>query len=75
MLIVFVNIVLIFFAINIIFANLNINMKIIKIYAYLNMMLNNIFNKNKNKYKLLNIFKKIVNNNNERICFQMREIE
>ena len=38
-------------------------------------MLNNIFNDNKNKHELLNIFKKIINNDNERINFRMREIE
>ena len=37
-------------------------------------MLNNIFNDNENKYELLNIFKKIVNNNDERISFR-NEIE
>ena len=64
-----------FFIINIIFANLNINAKIIKIYVYLNAIFNNIFNDNKSKHELLNIFKKIVNNNDERINFEMREIE
>ena len=38
-------------------------------------MLDDIFNNNKNKHELLNIFKKAVNNNNEHIRFQMREIE
>ena len=74
-LIAFINIVLILFVINTIFINLNINAKIIKIYARLNTMLNNIFNDNKNKHELLSIFKKIINNNNERINFRMREIE
>ena len=32
-------------------------------------MLDDIFNNNKNKYKLLNIFKKIVYNDDERINF------
>ena len=49
---------LIIFIMNIIFANLNINAKIIEICAHLNMMFDNIFNDNKNKYELLNIFKK-----------------
>ena len=60
---------------NIIFINLNINARIIKICARLNAMLDNIFNNNKNKYKLLNIFKRVVYNNDERINFQMRKIE
>ena len=60
---------------NIIFINLNINAKIIKICVYLNAMLDDIFNDNKNKYELLNIFKKVVNNNDERMRFRMREIE
>ena len=55
---------------NIIFANLNINAKIIKVYIYLNTMLDDIFNDNKNKYELLNMFKKIVNNNDERMRFR-----
>ena len=38
-------------------------------------MLDDIFNNNKNKHKLLNIFKKIINNDDERIRFRMREIE
>ena len=61
---------LIFFIINIIFANLNINAKIIKVYVHLNAMFDDIFNNNKNKHKLLNIFKKTVNNNDERIRFR-----
>ena len=60
---------------NIIFINLNINAKIIEICVYLNMIFDNIFNDNKNKYELLNIFKKIVYNNDERIRFRMCEIE
>ena len=44
-------------------------MKIIKICARLNAMFNDIFNDNKDKYELLNMFKKIVNNNDERIGF------
>ena len=74
-LIALVNIVLIFFIINIIFVSLNINAKVIKVYVYLNVMFNNTFNDNKNKHELLNIFKKVVNNNNERINFEMCEIE
>ena len=54
---------------NIIFINLNINVKIVKIYARLNMIFNDIFNDNKDKHELLNIFKKIVYNNDERIRF------
>ena len=38
-------------------------------------MLDDIFNDNKNKYELLNMLKKIVYNNDERINFRMREIE
>ena len=45
---------------NIIFVNLNINAKIVEICVYLNIIFNNIFNNNKNKYELLNIFKKSV---------------
>ena len=67
--IIFVNIVLILFIINIIFINLNISARIVEIYARLNMMFNDIFNDNKNKYELLNMFKKIVNNDDERIRF------
>ena len=33
-------------------------------------MLDDIFNDNKNKYELLNMFKKIVNNNDKRIRFR-----
>ena len=66
---------LILFAINTIFTNLNVNVKIIEICAHLNMMLDNIFNDNKNKYELLNIFKKVAYNNDERIHFQMYKIE
>ena len=43
---------------NITFANLNINMKIIKICVRLNVIFNNIFNDNKSKHELFNIFKK-----------------
>ena len=57
------------------FINLNINTKIIKTCVYLNTMFDNIFNNNKNKYELLNMFKKIVNNNNERIRFRIFKIE
>ena len=60
---------------NIIFINLNINAKVIKVCVRLNAIFNNTFNNNKDKYELLNIFKKIVNNNNKRIRFRMREIE
>ena len=38
-------------------------------------MFNDIFNDNKNKYESLNIFKGIVNNYDERICFRICEIE
>ena len=54
---------------------MNINARIIKVCVYLNAMFDNTFNNNKNKYELLNMFKKIVNNNDERIRFQMREIK
>ena len=54
---------------------MNINAKIIKFYVYLNTMLDDIFNDNKNKYELLNMLKRVVNNNNKRIHFRMREIE
>ena len=60
---------------NTIFINLNINAKIVKICVYLNIIFDDIFNDNKNKYKLLNIFKKVVNNSDERISFQIYEIE
>ena len=60
---------------NIIFANLNINAKIIKVCAHLNTMLDDIFNNNKDKYKLLNIFKKTVYNGGERINFRIYKIE
>ena len=60
---------------NIIFANLNINARIIKIYIYLNAIFDNIFNDNESKHKLLNIFKRIVNNNDKRMRFRMRKIE
>ena len=60
---------------NTIFANLNINAKIIKIYARLNAIFDNIFNDNKNKHELLNIFKRIINNNNERINFRVYKVE
>ena len=74
-LIIFINIVLIFFAINIIFINLNINARIVKICVRLNTMINDIFGDNKNKHELLNMFKRVVNNDDERIRFRMREIE
>ena len=54
---------------------MNINVKIIKVCARLNIMLDNIFNNNKNKYELLNMFKKIINNDDERMRFRIREIE
>ena len=41
---------------NIIFANLNINAKIIKICVHLNAMFNNIFNNNKSKYEFVKIW-------------------
>ena len=74
-LIVFINIVLILFIINIIFINLNINAGIIKVCVYLNIMFDNTFNDNKNKYELLNMFKRIVNNDDERINFRICEIK
>ena len=74
-LIAFINVVLVFFIMNTIFANLNINVKIIKVCARLNVMFDDIFNNNKNKHELLNIFKKIVNNDNERINFRICEIK
>ena len=54
---------------------MNINAKIIKSCVRLNTIFDDIFNDNKNKHELLNIFKRIVNNDNERISFEMREIE
>ena len=75
MCIAFINIILILFIINIIFVNLSINAKIIKIYAYLNAMLDDIFNNNKNKYELLNMFKRVINNNDKRIRFRMYKVE
>ena len=48
---------------NTIFANLNINAKIVKIYVKLNTMLDNIFNDNKNNHELLNIFKNVIDDN------------
>ena len=54
---------------NIIFINLNVNAGIVKIYIKLNTMLYNIFNDNKNEYELLNMFKKVINNDDERISF------
>ena len=60
---------------NTIFANLNINARIFEVYARLNTMLDDIFNNNKNKHELLNMFKKIVYNNDERINFRIREIK
>ena len=57
-----------------IFVSLNINAKVAWICARLNAMLNNIFNDNKNKYKWLNMFKRVVNNNDKRIRFRS-EIE
>ena len=63
MLIALVDIMLIFFIIDIIFTNLNINTRIIEIYVKLNIMLDNIFNDNKDNHELLNIFKNVVDNN------------
>ena len=60
---------------NTIFINLNINARIIKVYVHLNTMFNDIFNDNKDKYELLNIFKKIIYNNDERIRFRIYKIE
>ena len=54
---------------------MNINARIIEIYARLNVIFDDIFNNNKNKHELLNMFKKIVYNNDERMRFRMREIE
>ena len=54
---------------------MNINARIIKIYVHLNTIFDDIFDDNKNKYELLNIFKKIINNNDERMRFRIREIE
>ena len=60
---------------NTIFINLNTNARIIKVYVHLNTMFNDIFNDNKDKYELLNIFKKIIYNNDERIRFRIYKIE
>ena len=60
---------------NIIFINLSINAKVIEICVRLNAMLDDIFNDNKNKHELLNMFKRIVNHNNEHMRFKMRKIE
>ena len=38
-------------------------------------MLDDIFNDNKNKHELLNMFKKIVNNNDERMNFRIYKIK
>ena len=54
---------------------MNINARIVKIYVHLNMIFDNTFNNNKNEYELLNMFKKIVNNDNKRINFEINEIE
>ena len=54
---------------------MNINARIIKICVRLNAIFDNIFNDNKNKYRLLNMFKKVVNNDNERINFRVCEIK
>ena len=66
---------LIFLIINTIFINLNINVKVIKVCVRLNAMFDDIFNDNKNKYELLNMFKRIVNNDNKRMRFRIREIK
>ena len=60
---------------NIMFINLNVNAKINEINVKLNIIFDNIFNDNKNNYELLSIFKSVVNDNNKRIRFRMREIE
>ena len=60
---------------NIIFIKLNINVKIIEIYARLNTMLDDIFDDNKNKNELLNMFKKVVNNGDVRMRFRIYKIE
>ena len=54
---------------------MNINARIVGICARLNTMFDDIFNDNKDKYELLNIFKKVAYNNDERMNFQMRKIE
>ena len=59
---------------NTIFVNLNINVKVIEVCVHLNVMFDDIFNDNKNKYELLNMFKRIVNNNDQRMRFR-NEIE
>ena len=48
---------------NTIFADLNVNAKIIEICVKLNTMFNNTFSDNKNNHELLNIFKNVVDNN------------
>ena len=60
---------------NIIFINLNINVRIIKICVDLNMIFYNIFDDNKSNYKLLNMFKNVVDNNNKRINFRIYKIK
>ena len=54
---------------------MNINARIVKVCARLNAIFDDIFNNNKSKYELLNIFKKIVNNNDERMRFRIYKIE
>ena len=60
---------------NIMFINLNVNAKVIEINVKLNMIFDDIFNDNKNNYELLNIFKNVIDNNDERVRFRMCEIE
>ena len=60
---------------NIMLANLNVNVKIDEINVKLNIMFDDIFNDNKSNHELLNIFKNVVNNNDERVRFRMREID
>ena len=45
------------------------------IHVVITMIFDNTFNNNKNEYELLNMFKKIVNNDNKRINFEINEIE
>ena len=53
---------------------MNINAKIVEICVRLNIIFDNIFNDNKSKYELLNMFKKVVNNSDKRMRFR-NEIE
>ena len=60
---------------NIMFTNLNINVRIVKINVKLNTIFYNQFNDNKDNYKLLSIFKSVINDDNERMRFRIREIK